>query len=568
MKERRFKLGLVGNPNSGKTSIFNLLTGLRQKVGNYPGVTVDSKVGTVRNADGSLIELIDFPGAYSLHANTHDEFVLTRSLMLETDAHHPDAILYVADILMLDKQLLLLTQILDLGFPVLVCLSNCDQSNDEQIEKWTRLINDKLNCAVIPVSSKTGMNFDQLRERIQPLLNKTGIATRAPQYTVPPDELDREFDPGKFINAYHYLLWKHYGSRVDSSRLPTYFGKEYSLRLQVEETMYRYGKIEEWVHSVKVARDPDQKRVTQTLDRYLTQPLLGTVIFILIMFFMFQAIFSWASYPMDWIEGGFAHGQSWLAEVLPDGWVSELITNGLLPGLSGVLVFIPQIAILFLIIAWMDELGYMARVVYLFDHLLQRFGLNGRSVIGLISGGACAIPAIMSTRTINNQRDRLVTMFVIPLIPCSARIPVYAALIGFIVPQREILGVFNSQGLAFMALYSLGIVMALITAVLIHVFVRSDEISLLALQLPDYRMPQLRPVLMVVYEKVKTFVVEAGKIILLISMILWFMASFSWQGEFTRVEQEVRMEASREGLNEAQTANLLDARKLEHSFAG
>ncbi|MEI2695514.1 MAG: FeoB small GTPase domain-containing protein [Saprospiraceae bacterium] len=362
------------------------------------------------------MNLIDFPGAYSLHSNTYDEFVLTKALIDLKDQNHPDAIIYIADILLLDKQLLLLTQIIDLEFPVIVCLSNCDLAEPGLIEKWTLLLEQKLKCPIIPVSSKSHLNLDTLKERIQSIIQFSHIfISRKSNYTIPDQELEK-FEPNPlFKNDYNILLWKHYGQKIQSSRINSYFGKEHSLKLQIEETLQRYVLIDEWVSLVQFNKSNRSKENTNKIDSVLTQPLLGVTIFTVIMFFIFQAIFSWASYPMDWIESGFASLQGGLGDLMGDGLFSQLIVKGLIPGLSGVIVFIPQIAILFFLISWMEELGYMARVVYLFDHLLKKVGLNGRSVVGLISGGACAIPAIMSTRSINNQRDRLVTMFVIPL---------------------------------------------------------------------------------------------------------------------------------------------------------
>ncbi|MFZ1424555.1 MAG: ferrous iron transport protein B [Saprospiraceae bacterium] len=569
MRLKNNKVGIVGNPNSGKTSIFNLLTGLHQKVGNYPGVTVDSMMGKITHKDGSVTELIDFPGAYSLHSNTHDEFVLTKALIDLKDPHHPDAIIYVADILLLEKQLLLLTQIIDLEFPVIVCLSNCDLAEQSLIDKWTLILEQKLKCPIIPVSSKSHLNLNILKDRLQTIIQFSHIyLSKKNLYSIPTQEIEKLKEDIGFKNKYHHLLWKHYGHKIQSSQIEEYFGKEHSLRLQVEETMDRYGLIDTWVSSVKINLKVKSNAITNKMDHYLTQPILGVSIFIFLMFFIFQAIFSWAQYPMDWIETGFSWFQQFLVNILEPGWFSDLILKGLIPGLRGVLVFVPQIALLFFLIGWMEELGYMARVVYLFDHLLKKVGLNGRSLIGLISGGACAIPAIMSTRNINNHRDRLVTMFVIPLIPCSARIPVYTALIGFVVPYKELFGIFNSQGIAFMALYSLGILMALFTAMIVSYFIKSDELSLLALQLPDYRVPQMRQVITVVFDKVKTFVLQAGKIILLISLILWFMSSFSWSGEMERVEAKVFMEASHKSLDSVETLSLMEAEKLENSFAG
>jgi ferrous iron transport protein B len=563
------KLGLVGNPNAGKSSIFNILTGLRQKVGNYPGITVDSKLGKIVQKDGSIIQLIDFPGAYSLHSNTHDEFLLTRSLIDSKDQYHPDAIIYVADILLLDKQLLLLTQILDLEFPVIVCLSNCDQADQALVDHWTLFLEQKLKCPVIPVSSKSGLNIKLLRERLQSLFTFSHIyISKKNIYEVPQEEAEKLESNEMFRNTYQHYLWKHYGYKIDSSRIKEYFGKEHSIRLQIEETLQRCSVVEDWISNVDAEKKKRSDALTNRLDAILTQPVVGVTIFTLIMFFVFQAIFSWASYPMDLIESAFAGLQNTLGNIMPPSWISDLIIKGLIPGLSGIMVFIPQIAILFFLITWMEELGYMARVVYLFDHLLKKLGLNGRSIIGLISGGACAIPAIMSTRSINNQRDRLVTMFVIPLIPCSARIPVYTALIGFIIPYKMVWGIFNSQGIAFMILYSLGIAAALITAMMLRYFVKSDELSLLALQLPDYRLPQLRPVLIVVYDKVRAFIFQAGKIILIISMILWFLSSFSWKGEFDQLESRIKLESKEKSLSEVEESALLESKKMEHSFAG
>ncbi|MBK9108451.1 MAG: ferrous iron transporter B [Saprospiraceae bacterium] len=332
--------------------------------------------------------------------------------------------------------------------------------------------------------------------------------------------------------------------------------------------MSRYHLIESWIAENKLGGAEQLNTRTLRLDRWLTHPMLGAVFFTMVMFLVFQAIFSWASIPMDYIESAFASLQGVLSEMLPHGWLSDLILKGIIPGLSGVLVFIPQIALLFLLIGWMEELGYMARVVYMFDHILRKFGLNGRSLVGLISGGACAIPAILSTRNINNKRDRLVTMFVIPLIPCSARIPVYTALIGFVVPYEEVFGIFNSQGIAFMGLYCLGILLALLTAAIIRFFVKSDDLSYLILQLPDYRWPSLKNVLLVVYDKVRTFVMQAGSIILIISVVLWFLASFSWSGELQQVETDLREKGRLEQLDPIQLENEIDATKLEHSFAG
>lgn len=562
------KIGLIGNPNSGKSSVFNELTGLRHKVGNYPGVTVEISTGTFMVEGRKVAQLIDFPGAYSLHSNTSDEFLLTRALLDDRRPEHPQTLLYVADALLLEKQLLLLTQIIDLGFPVVVCLTNCDQLDPGEVEDRVELVREKLGVRVVPVSTKTGWNVGQLKLELQQIaLGDHPLPRQAHSLSLPDPGIEAECQKAGFANAYLYFLWKHYGPRLDPSRIQEAYLHRESIRLQIEETMQRHAWIESWTEPLRQLKNKSHL-LTARVDQWLSRPWIGVPLFVVAMFLVFQAIFSWATLPMDLIEGGFARLQSLLGDWLPAGWATELLVKGVVPGLSGVMVFIPQIALLFFLIGWMEELGYMARVVYLFDHLLRKFGLNGRSLVGLISGGACAIPAILSTRSINNKRDRLVTMFVIPLIPCSARIPVYAALIGFVVPYREMGGIFNSQGMAFMALYTLGIAVALLTAAVIRFFVKSDDLSYLVLQLPDYRWPSLKNVLLVAFDKVRSFVAEAGVIILLISIVLWFLASFSWKGELQAAEQEVRERAKVEGQSEAWTDHHVESAKLERSFAG
>ncbi len=568
------KIGIVGNPNSGKSSIFNILTGLNQKVGNFPGVTVDSKEGLLELLDGTTVNLIDFPGAYSIFSNSSDEFVMTKSLVNPNDPHYPDAILYVADIRNLDKQLLLLTHILDLEFPVIVCLSNIDQVNQTKVNEWVLLLEQKLKCPVIPVSARANINIDILRTKLQGLFQFAHIHSRRdPIYEFDPsllkdtETLDSMFS---FRNNYQKYLWLHVGKEITGDHENRmYLDKQTSIRMQIHETMARFQVIESWERFISDQHHSNTSLIkSKKIDRVLTNPFFGLAIFLVLMFFIFQVIYSWAAIPMEAIESGFGFLSDNIRNILPNHWISQLITSGILPGLSGVLVFIPQIAMLFLMLTLLEEAGYMARVVYLLDHLLRKFGLNGRSIVGLVAGGACAIPAIMSTRNISNRKERLITMFVIPLIPCSARIPVYTALIGFVVPYTMVFGIFNSQGIAFLGLYLLGIFVALITAAVIHYFLPEKERSFLALQLPEYQIPQMRQVLLVVFEKVKTFIIQAGKVILIISMILWFLSSFSWPGELKKAEELARVESLEKNLSEKETANLQDAKRLEYSFAG
>lgn len=565
---KRLKVALIGNPNSGKTSLFNLLTGLNQKVGNFPGVTVEAKTGHLSLASDNEIELIDLPGAYSLFPLSEDEKVLSSCLLDERDPYHPDLILYVADIRMLDKQLLLLIQIHDLGWPLLVCLTNSDLEDKEQLTQKVELLSGVLNVKVLPVSNRTGENLDMIKDWLGNYLPGSGTGDWKP--IVSPSSADLEILGLKAVNEPvddFKSLVRHILSGSSGAG-----NRKEEIRIQIDDTMRRYRLIEQWMAESRKpsgpAGDVRKRELTSRLDAVLTHPVWGLAIFLGITFLMFQLIFSFAQIPMDAIDLAFGEMAGWLETVLPESWWSGLITHGIIPGLAGVVVFIPQIALLFLMLTLLEELGYMSRVVYLLDHILSRFGLSGRSVIGLISGGACAIPAIMSARTISSKRQRLLTSFVIPLIPCSARIPVYAALVGFIVPSGTVWGVFNQQGLVFTGLYLLGIFMALATAFFMNLMVRTRETSLLAMQLPYYQWPQMTQVWLVIYSKVRSFVLDAGKIIFLISIVLWFLASYSFPGEMVRARQAAALQADQMGLTGEQKDNHIEALALESSFAG
>jgi len=565
---RKLKVALIGNPNSGKTSLFNLLTGLKQKVGNFPGVTVEAKTGRLQLDNGQECDLIDLPGAYSLFPLSEDEKVLSRSLLEENDPYHPELILYVADIRMLDKQLLLLTQIHDLGWPVLVCLTNSDQEDSAVVKNKVKLLSEKLGLPVIAVSNRTGENLDQIRAYLTGTREKSrpqkNTSVSAPQ-TADLEALGLK-PTGDPIRDFGSLVRRILSPSGEESL------RSEEVRIQIGDTLRRYEQIDRWLAGSgsvqQTGGDPQKSRLTARLDSVLTHPIWGLVIFVGITFILFQLIFSFAQIPMDAIDLAFGQLSEWLGARLPESGWSGLITHGIIPGLAGVIVFIPQIALLFLMLTLLEEWGYMARVVYLLDHILSRFGLSGRSVIGLISGGACAIPAIMSARTISSKRQRLLTTFVIPLIPCSARIPVYAALVGFIVPEATVWGIFNQQGLVFTGLYLLGISMALVTAWAMNVVMKAKETSLLAMQLPYYQWPQMTQVWLVIYTRVKSFVLEAGKIIFMISICLWFLASFSFPGEMDRARERASLEADSLGLVGEQKDNHIEALVLESSFAG
>ncbi len=571
------KIALIGNPNSGKTTLFNQLTGLRQKVANFPGITVEKKTGTLVLEDGREIALTDFPGAYSLYPNSEDERTVMRVLLNPADEDYPDAVVFVADVTNLEKHLLLLTQLLDLGFPCLLVLNMADLVAQSGMSVDAEALGQALGIPVLLVSSRTGQGIEALRHSIVGWLDNPVV----PQESFYPlTELERKVAEAVASHTeaeppYRALLLAHHhaqlpflseAQKASIADICRNHGFE-SLRHQIAETMARFGKLSPLLRRVMIKK-PQSETLSDKLDNIFTHKVFAPLIFFVIMFFVFQAIYAWAEVPMNWIEDGFAGLNELVRTWLPAGWFTDLLTDGIITGLGGIMVFVPQIAILFLLITILEEVGYMARAVYIFDKLMQQFGLNGRSVVALISGGACAIPAIMSTRTISVWKERLITIMVTPFISCSARIPVYAVLIGFVVPERTVWGVFNLQGLAFMGLYLLGIGAALLSAWVFKLLLRSNEPSWLMMELPPYRMPDWRNVWLTIRDKTSAFIFEAGKVILAISIVLWALASYGPPGAMEQAEAEAIQRAQELGLDEQATADLIAAERIEASWAG
>lgn len=583
---QNIKIALLGNPNSGKSSVFNLLTGLRQKIGNFPGVTVEKKLGKLR-VENTEITLIDLPGTYSLYPNSKDEKVVAQILCNPSDKNYPDAVVYIANVAHLEKHLLLFSQIQDLGLPIILALNMADIAEQKKISIDTEKLQNALKTEVILISGRTGQNIDVLKEAMA----KMAIvkpATPPPFYDFTATEKGLIEDVRTFTteeiwkdtalqtNNYQSILLAHHHQwlpflkeeqRKGLANLVTHHNFE-SLSYQVNETMKRYDKFIPIVQKAIKKPADEAETLTDKIDNIITHKVAGPLIFFALMFLMFQAIFAWASVPMDWIDAGFAWLGGQVRAVMPEVWFTDLLVDGVIAGLGGILIFIPQIAILFLIVAILEEIGYMARAVFMFDKLMQRFGLNGRSIVALISGGACAIPAVMSTRTIANWKERLITIMVTPLISCSARIPVYVVLIGFVVPSVTVGGIFNLQGLAFMGLYMLGIVAALASAYVFKLVLKTEEMSFLLIQLPEYRKPMARNVALTVYEKVKAFVIEAGKVIFVISIVLWFMASYGPGEQMQLAENAAIAEAATQNLDETATADLIASKQIEASYAG
>lgn len=496
------KISLVGNPNSGKTSLFNQLTGLNQKIGNFPGVTVDKKSGRLKRSD-SEIEILDLPGIYSLYPKTQDEKVVYDLLRDKNHKDYPERIVVVVDASNLERNLLLFTQVLDLGVPVTMALNMTDVANKKglviDIEKLSEVLG---GVDILPIVARTGKGVSEL---IDHLMENKPSKTEEPF-------LGGEFDEGQFLI-------------VDPD-----------VRKQRVEN--RYKKIRQVLSFVVKQKTLPKSLIDRhrAADKILTHPFFGYVIFLGVLFVIFQAIYAWSEWPMDMIDSLFISASKWIKDTLPEGILTNLIAEGIIPGLGGVVIFIPQITLLFGFIFILEETGYMSRVVFILDRFMRPFGLNGRSVVPLISGVACAIPAIMATRTIDNWKERLITIMVTPLMSCSARLPVYTLLIALVVPDTMVAGFINLKGLVLLGLYLIGVVAALLAALAFKLFVKSRQKSFLVMELPLYKMPRWNNLIVTLWEKVRLFVFDAGKIIFSISIILWVLASF---GPGDRIEEAV-----------------------------
>jgi ferrous iron transport protein B len=569
------RIALAGNPNSGKSTLFNLLTGLNQKIGNFPGVTVDKKSGFV-NLSGNKVEIIDLPGIYSINPRTPDERIVVDILTDNSNDSYPDKVLVIADASNLMRSLLLLTQIIDLGIPTMLALNMIDLSNKAGLQFDMAALEDELGVKVVPINSRTGEGIDLLKET---LLDKNELETR--NFFDPSEALKNALSiiQEKLNVAGSYKAWQiiqqvdHLKFLTEAQRAIVHEVKkglpEESKRWQHEETLKRYQKINFILRRATLLNKQESwKSVTRKIDAVITHKIWGYFIFLGILFTVFQSIFAWASIPMDFIDASFSSLSSYLSNVLPDGALSSLLADGVVPGLGGIAIFIPQIAILFAFIAILEETGYMSRVVFLMDKIMRQFGLNGKSVVPLLSGVACAVPAIMATRTIENWKDRLITIMVTPLMSCSARLPVYTIIISLIIPDELYLGFFNLQGLALMGMYLLGFLAAIVSAYVMKLIIKTKDRGYLIMELPIYKWPKWTNVGFTIVEKTKTFVFEAGKIILAISIILWVLASYGPGESMAQAEKKVISKYQVEQINTVDVQNEIAASRLENSYAG
>jgi len=571
-------VAVMGNPNSGKSSLFNVLTGLRQEVSNFPGVTVDIKSGTCTLDDGTRIQVVDFPGTYSLYPNSSDEKIVVSVLLNPSSNLFPDLILYVADVTQLERHMLLASQLRDLGIPLIFVLNMIDLLEDQGQSLRLDELRKYLELPVLKVSVRNRLHLDTLTGEIKTQLQNLK-PDLTPLYTLNDTEkfvasrVQRKCDiPNLYMAKVtaHHSTWLAHLSPEEKHFVEEQIERSgfHNLHLQVKETMGRFDAFTPVVKSVFQKIRRQEQSFTERMDSWMTHRFIGPVLFFLIMLFVFQSIFTWAEYPMEMIESLFAYAGEKLFMILPKGLFADLIVNGLLAGLAGVVVFVPQIAILFFLISLLEESGYMSRVVFMFDNVLRRFGMNGRSMVALISSGACAIPAIMSTRTITHPGERLVTILVSPLISCSARLPVYAVLVGFVVPEGSWIGIFDYRGIAMMVLYLLGITGALAAAWVSSKLIKMEGASFLMIELPNYQAPIWKNVIVVVWEKVTSFIVNAGKIIIVISLALWFLASFGPANDLQEAEHIARSISVEKNMTEDEISHQVASARIEASYIG
>lgn len=576
---KSLKIALIGNPNSGKSTVFNQLTGLRQKTGNFPGVTVDLKEGNLRFPSGQEAMLVDFPGTYSLYPTSSDEKLVSAVLANPHDVYFPDAVLYIADVTHLEKHLLLLTQLLDLGLPIMMALNMADAAEALGIKVNVAKISEALDIPVLLVSGRTGLNIMKLNLELEKLIKKVPDKPRRPFYDFSPSEKQvaeairlnlKEENPYRALQLAHHHQWLPFLQSAEKEMLATIVETKnfQSLRSQVDETLERFDRFTPIVQSTIQQPPTFPNTPTDRIDAVLTHKWAGPIIFFAVMMLIFQAIFDWSVYPMDWIESGFSALTDYLQTHLPAHWTTELLTDGILAGLSGIMVFVPQIALLFLLVTILEEVGYMARVVFMFDKTMRRFGMNGRSVVALIGGSACAVPAIMSSRTIGNWKERLITVLVTPFISCSARIPVYLVLIGLAVPKVKIGGFLSAQSLVFGAMYALGVIAAFLSGWAMKRWLHTREHSFLAIELPVYRIPYWKNVWLTMWEKVTAFIIGAGKIILIVSVALWALSRFGPGNAIETARTEAITHAATLQLDTIHTEDFIKQRELEASWAG
>ncbi len=552
--KKKFNLLLLGNPNTGKSSLFNKLTGLSQKVGNFPGVTVEKKEGVLNFKNNYFANVIDLPGAYSINSFSPEEEIVS-NILLKKNEVSPDAALIVSDIENLKHNLLLFTQVKDLGIPLYLVINMCDVMEKKGITLDIDNLEKGLKTKIFLVSTRNSSGIDDLLNEIPKILD-SDISTLVDNNYIDSKTLQKINRKNNSNSTYRDWL-------LEINNIPNVKDLK---KIKHTEAIERYKFIKNKLNKTLIIDRNKAYDFRSKLDNIFLHPFWGTFIFISILALIFQTIFTWSSSPMEFIDEMFSYLSNYTKTILPEGVFTNLLAEGIIPGVSGVIIFIPQIALLFMFISILDETGYMSRVVFLFDKRLKKYGLSGKSIIPLISGVACAIPAVMSTRNIDDWKQRLITILVTPFMTCSARLPVYLILISIVIPNKKFF-IFNYQGLTLLGLYLLGVLMALISAFVFSKIIKSNFKNYVIIEMPNYKKPVLKNILFTVYSKTKSFVFEAGKIILSISIFLWVLAS-SGPGDNFKDAEKIIMEKYDNKKNPNELDYEIQSYKLENSYIG
>lgn len=573
MEMKHIKIALIGNPNVGKTSVFNALTGLNQHVGNYPGITVERKVGAFVIDQLFKATIVDLPGVYSINPSSKDEEIALQTIFDASNRDYPDLVIVVAEVENLKRNLLLFSQIKDLGFPTLLVLNMADQLEKKGITIDVPALEKLLKTKIVMVSARKKAGFDQLKQAI---IEYETFDTQSFFDLKTVDEEYFSLMEMLYPSQNPYKVWLTHTqvhtfegiTNVVSSPAANMKSKDDWKRMQHRETIKRYQSIHDILKSTYSIDSTKATDIRMKFDRILTHKIWGFLIFFLVMLAIYGSIFELAAYPMDLVDGWFATLSSWMSAHLPEGKLTELIADGIIPGLGGVMMFVPQIAILFFLISILEETGYMSRVVFLMDRVMKPFGLSGKSVVPLVSGTACAIPAIMAARNIENPKERLVTMLVTPFTTCSARIPVYIIIISLIIPKTYLWGWLPLQGLVMTMMYGIGFLGALGAGWILSKYIRIDRKSYFVIEMPTYKAPIMKNVLLNMYEKVVSYIVGAGKIILALSVILWFLGAHGPSATFDNAEEIITQRHKDDVLSDKQLADEIAGYQLENSYIG
>lgn len=566
----KIKVALIGNPNAGKTSLFNRLTGQHQKTGNFPGVTVDKKIGEY-TFENKTYSVLDLPGTYSIYAKSLDEQVVIDTLFDNNNPDFPDVIIVIIDQSSLKRNLLLFSQLLELNIPIVPAFNMVEEAEKKGAILREDDFKKEFGLTPIQINARDGKGIEELRTAV----TQAKISAKRLFNVTHPivKDVRTEFklwsDYIAYQYAHQYQISKHF-SKEEITRLDqiTFTHSFNAWKEQKKETEYRYKQIDIVLKNVLEERTTVASLLADQFDRFMVHPFWGYLSFLTVLFVIFQLIFNLSAYPMDYIDAGIGWLSESLSNLLPDGKLNSLLTEGIIPGVGGVVIFIPQIAFLFGILTILEDSGYMSRVMFITDKFMRRFGLNGRSLIPLVSGVACAVPAVMAARSIESHKERLITILVTPFMSCSARLPVYTILISLIIPMEASFGFLNLQGVVLMGLYLLGVITALLAALIAKQFVKDERKSYFILELPAYRKPNWRNVLITMFDKSKTFTVEAGKVILVISMILWGLASFGPGDSIKLAEKEIKTEALNNDWTDREIENKIKSKQLEVSYAG